>query len=183
MLPHTPIHIRHGTYLPHWTRQGAIEEAHLEALYSDTIEKYLHAGRGACWLQRDEIAKVVADAFGYFHKVRYRLFAWCVMPNHIHAVMQPFDGISLPDIIHSWKSFTAKKANTILRRKGAFWCAEYYDHLIRDDQDFRNQVRYAWRNPEKAGWKDWKWRWINPLCFAQEDAQFLVPDRDGPATS
>jgi REP element-mobilizing transposase RayT len=63
----------------------------------------------------------------------------------------------LPEILHSWKSFTAKEANKLLRRSGDFWQAEYNDHLIRDEADLRHPVRYVLDNPIKAGLKNWKW--------------------------
>jgi hypothetical protein len=63
----------------------------------------------------------------------------------------------LSDILHSWKSFTAKEANKVLGRCSDFWQPESYDHLIRDEADFNHQVRYVLENPAKAGLKNWKW--------------------------
>jgi len=131
----------------------------LDYLHSEKVEKYLHNGRGACWLKDDRIARVVADAFMHFDGIRYKLYAWCIMPNHVHIVVRPKQNHSLPTIIHSWKSFTAKRANKILKRKGVFWRVEYYDHLIRDEQDFAHHIAYIWSNPDKAGFRNWKWRW------------------------
>jgi len=82
------------------------------------------------------------------------------MPNHVHVVVQPFAGrmntratrvehAELPAILHSWKSFTAKEANRLLRRSGDFWQAEYYDHLIRNEADFWRAVKYVLNNPIK----------------------------------
>jgi REP element-mobilizing transposase RayT len=48
------------------------------------------------------------------------MLAWVVMPNHVHALFRPFEGWSLAAILHSWKSFTANQANTILGRCGPF---------------------------------------------------------------
>jgi type I restriction enzyme M protein len=66
-------------------------------------------------------------------------------------------GYSLDGILHSWKSFTAKEANKVLARTGAFWQPESFDHLIRDEQDFTHAVEYVLNNPAKAGLSDWKW--------------------------
>ena len=63
----------------------------------------------------------------------------------------------LPKILHSWKSFTAKEANKLLGRSGDFWQVESYDHLIRNEADFRHAVRYVLNNPKNAGLKNWKW--------------------------
>jgi len=109
-------------------------------------------------LKDDSIAAVAARALRHFDGDRYLLLAWCVMPNHVHAVVQPEKGHELPDIVHSWKSFSAKRANEMLRRRGRFWHTEYYDHLIRNDRDLEHSVQYVLQNPEKAGLKNWRWK-------------------------
>jgi hypothetical protein len=45
----------------------------------------------------------------------------------------------------------------ILERTGEFWLREYYDHLIRNIDEFERAVRYVGENPVKAGLKDWPW--------------------------
>lgn len=126
-------------------------------LKSEAYLKLLDAGHGEWVLKRDDVAEVVANALMHFDTVRYELHAWCVMPNHVHVVFRPFAGFELPDILHSWKSFTAKQANKLLGRTGVFWQAESYDHLIRDQQDLEHAISYTLRNPVEAGLRDWKW--------------------------
>jgi REP element-mobilizing transposase RayT len=144
------------------------EEDGTRHLYSEKIERYLDVGFGSCFMKNGRIARTVAKALLHFEGQRYNLAAWCVMPNHVHAAVQPFAGMTnpggtpvphteLPEILHSWKSFTAKEANKLLRRSGDFWQAEYYDHLIRDEADFLHAIRYILDNPIKAGLKNWKW--------------------------
>jgi len=197
MNPYKEIQTRRGTYLPHWTQEGATyavtfrladalpanvgadweserreiiararrqnreltgaEQRQLAKLFSRKVESYLDAGHGKCWLRDNRIAKLVRDALVHFAGQRYKLFAWCIMPNHVHAVMRPMPGETMPQILHSWKSFTAQRANRLLGRDGKFWQPESYDHLIRNEQDLRNQVRYTLENPEKAGLKSWPW--------------------------
>lgn len=132
----------------------------LHTLRSSKVEAYLDAGAGECWLERDDIATIVAESLRYFDGDRYRLHAWCIMPNHVHAILQPMDGYTLPRILHTWKSRTAKASNQVLLREGEFWQPEYYDHLIRDEQELRNQLAYVWENSDKAGFANWKWRGI-----------------------
>jgi REP element-mobilizing transposase RayT len=157
------------------------EERRLAHLYSERVERYLDAGYGACFMNDERIAELVQNALFHFDGVRYSLAAWCVMPNHVHVVVQPFAGrentggtpvplAELSDILHSWKSFTAKEANKLLRRSGDFWQAESYDHLIRNEADFRHAVHYVLNNPIQAGLKNWKWVGLTEygrriLCF------------------
>ena len=144
------------------------EERRLAHLYSERVESYLDAGYGSCYMKDKRVAALVTSGLHHFDGQRYSLAAWCVMPNHVHVVVQPFAGrknkggtpvphTELPDILHSWKSFTAKKANKLLGRSGYFWQAEYYDHLIRDEADFAHAIKYVLENPVKAGLKNWKW--------------------------
>ena len=136
----------------------AVEQQSLAHAMKKKVESWLDAGRGACHLRRPEIAAVVAHALGAFHGERYRLVAWCVMPNHVHVVVQPFEGFTLEKVMHSWKSYTAHTCNKILGRAGAFWQRESYDHLLRNAQDLQHAVEYALTNPENAGLKAWPWR-------------------------
>jgi REP element-mobilizing transposase RayT len=149
-------------------RQGRVlteaEQKRLARLHSNKIEAYLDSSAGACYLSEPRIADLVVTALTRFDGERYRLLAWCVMPNHVHVVFQTLGQHALPTILHSWKSFTANKANALLRRRGVFWQREYYDHLLRNAAAIDRGVRYVLENPAKAGLKNWKWVWTwSPL--------------------
>lgn len=136
------------------------DRAELHLLFSVKIDQYLDSGAGECYLEKTEIAQTVAGALRYATKKSYRLFAWCIMPNHVHAVIQTIGDASLAKILHSWKSFTANGANKMLGRNGSFWQREYYDHLIRDGAEFDRRIAYVMQNPAKAGLRGWKWIWM-----------------------
>ena len=142
-------------------RQGRqltpFELKRLDELFSERVETFLDTGAGACHLNKPEIAGRVAGALQFFEGERYRQLAWCVMPNHVHTVFRPLPGWTLERILHSWKSFTSKEANKLLKSEGQFWKPEYYDHLVRSEEDFYGCVEYVASNPEKAGLRDWKW--------------------------
>jgi REP element-mobilizing transposase RayT len=140
----------------------AVERKRLHKLHEAKVDQWLDAAHGECWLRRDDIASVVANALSHFDGDRYHLLSWCVMPNHVHAVLQPLAGHELPQILHSWKSFSAHEINQLLQRSGAVWQDEYYDHLIRDGEDLRHCVDYAWSNPDHAGFEAWE-------CRARDD--------------
>jgi REP element-mobilizing transposase RayT len=133
------------------------EQHRLSELFSEKVERHLDAGRGACWMNRPEIADLVAGGLEHFDGQRYVLLAWCVMPNHVHVVFQPSGGHELDKILHSWKSFTAHQAVKILNVHEPFWQPEYYDHLIRDEADLWQKIEYTLNNPAAAGLHDWRW--------------------------
>jgi len=134
------------------------EERKLARLFSEQIETKLDAGAGRCYLADPAAASAVAESFQHFDKVRYQLYAWCVMPNHVHLLFRLFGGEKLATVLHAWKSYSAKKANDALNRSGIFWQREYYDHLVRSDTEFHRIVGYILRNPEKAGLRNWYWK-------------------------
>ena len=134
----------------------------IERDYFRKLEAYLDKGRGECSLKRPDIAELVADALRFFADKRYRLDAWVVMPNHVHAVLWPMPNFTLSGIVQSWKRFTAREANKLLNRTGgAFWQPEAFDHWIRNDVEHARCCRYVINNPVKAG-----------LCAASEDWQW-----------
>jgi REP element-mobilizing transposase RayT len=131
----------------------------LRTLQSAKIQEHLDAGYGECLLKETAVANIVSEAFKKFDQNRYRLLAWCIMPNHVHIVVQPVGDFQLAGILHSWKSYTAHAVNKLKERTGPFWQTESDDHLVRDEQDLYHCVEYAWNNPDNAGLNNWDWRW------------------------
>ncbi len=134
----------------------------IERDFHRQIERFLDTGCGECWLRRPEIADLVAEAIRHFAGQRYRLDAWVVMPNHVHAVLWAMPNHTLSAIVQSWKRYTAREANKLLRRTGQpFWQPESFDHWIRNDAEHARCCRYVMLNPVKAGLcaAPDKWRW------------------------
>ena len=146
------------------------------------IEIALNQGHGSCLFKDDQNAKLVADALHHFNGSRYDLLAWCIMPNHVHVLVKLAQNEELEKILHSWKSFTSHEINKRNGTSGSIWQKESYDHLIRDGEDFRNQIDYVLTNPAKAGLIDWQWTgcaYPELLAGRQKDG---LP-RDAAATS
>jgi putative transposase len=125
------------------------------------IDRELDVGLGACWLRKPDIASLVQDALLHFDGERYCLLAWCLMPNHVHVVIDIVGDQSLTNIVRSWKSFTARQANARLERSGPFWHADYFDRYMRNEEHLAQTVEYVEQNPVKAGFvstaADWIW--------------------------
>lgn len=115
------------------------------------MEEYLDRGYGQCFLRERQVAEIVRDSLLKFVGLRYLLFAWVIMPNHIHLLLRPKPGFKLEKIIHSFKSFTAQESNKVLGREGKFWMREAFDRYIRDSDHFDRAFRYIENNPVKAG--------------------------------
>lgn len=124
------------------------------------LEAYLDKSRGRCELKRVDVAAVVENALRLFHRQRYDLRAWVIMPNHVHVLFH-VNEISMSKTVESWKSFTAKEANKLVGREGQFWAEDYWDTYMRDAEHEKQTVRYIEANPTKAqlcqAAKDWSW--------------------------
>jgi len=114
-------------------------------------DEFLDRGWGACWLRDDRIAEIVEQAFLLLDAERYWLHAWTIMPNHVHVLLSVLPGRPLGDIVSSWKRFTAREANIVLGRAGAFWQVDYWDRFIRNEEHFSATESYIDLNPVKAG--------------------------------
>jgi len=130
------------------------------------IDAWLDAGMGCCVLRHPQVASHVQDAFHHFHGIRYHLHAWCVMPNHVHVLIEPLVGIAAT--VQGWKSVTArwilrnaKPLGLSVPEGKALWLRDYWDRYIRDENHYRSVVDYIHRNPVKAGLcpapQDWPW--------------------------
>jgi len=124
------------------------------------LEAYLDKGRGECHLRNSKIAVLVETALRLFHETRYELRAWVVMSNHVHTLFK-VDAVPMSEIVESWKKHSAGKANRLLKRRGAFWAAGYFDTYMRDTEHERKSIRYIENNPTKAKLvldpKEWPW--------------------------
>jgi REP element-mobilizing transposase RayT len=107
------------------------------------------------WLFDRNVAEVVWNSIHYRDGKEYILDACCIMPNHVHMVINPLktgEGYqSLSEIMQSLKGYTARRANIILGRSGQFWQHESYDHVVRDAGEFKRIVDYIVDNPCRAG--------------------------------
>lgn len=104
---------------------------------------------------------------------RYGLYAACVMPDHIHLLIEPMvekeddEGkavfFSLSKILHTIKSFTANRINKIEGASGAVWEAESFDRMIRSESDLQEKFQYITHNPWDADLvkpgADYPWVW------------------------
>ncbi|MCX6538978.1 MAG: transposase [Acidobacteria bacterium] len=131
------------------------------------IDDWIDAGHGNCLLRAPRAAQLVQDALLFFDGERYTLYAWVVMPNHVHALFQTTARWELARIVGSWKSFTGRRLAKFPEAlagpvaSGPVWHRDYWDRFIRDEQHFHAVRRYIHDNPVKAGLvsrpEDWNW--------------------------
>jgi putative transposase len=91
------------------------------------------------------------------------VYAYVVMPEHVHLLLgEPGSG-TLADAIHGLKLSSTKQGQYAYEQIGSghFWQKRYYDRNIRSDSDFTEKLRYMHRNPVKRKLcekpEDWPW--------------------------
>jgi REP element-mobilizing transposase RayT len=142
------------------------------------LAKYEHlldgSSLGPRWLRDARVAAILSEAMHYRDGKQYDLYAYSIMPNHVHMVFRtvrrtvcPTDRVT--DILRKLKWNTALRANRVLGRTGSFWKAESYDHVIRTDEELSRTIWYVLHNPVLAGlassWRLWPWTY----CKAEWD--------------
>jgi REP element-mobilizing transposase RayT len=111
------------------------------------------------------IGRIVSDEWVRSVEIRpeIELDHWCVMPNHFHAIIimkesysHPQGGTfqrtpdSLGSIVAGFKGSVTRKVNEINGSHGfPVWQRNYYDHIIRDDEDLNRIREYIINNPSK----------------------------------
>jgi putative transposase len=106
----------------------------------------------------------------------FETLAICVLPDHLHALWRLPPGDSKASL--RWgqiktafsDAFDAAPRNASLakRREKGIWQRRYWEHQIRDEEDFAGHVDYIHFNPVKHGWarevRDWPFssfhRWV-----------------------
>ena len=126
------------------------DRARIDQAFGVRLDRELDQGYGSCLLH--EHAETVAKAIKHFNGQRYELHAWCVMPNHVHVMVQIARGEDLPRVVHSWKSYSAHEIG-----RGVIWQREYFDRVIRSPAEFNETAAYIRANPWKAGLRNWAW--------------------------
>jgi REP element-mobilizing transposase RayT len=101
----------------------------------------------------NEIGKIVVDCWNRINDIYDNVTtdAFCIMPNHIHGIIVINEGGQgrppLHKIIQGFKSVTARlcfKYNI-----STIWQKNYYEHIIRNEQEYLKICEYIEWNPLK----------------------------------
>ena len=112
----------------------------------DVLDRHL----GSSFMRDPTLARAVAESL-QTHGNLYALQAWCVMPNHVHALIATKAESEFGQIVHFWKTVARRKINAHLSRTGPVWAKDYFDRYIRDQRQFETAKHYIEMNPVTAG--------------------------------
>ena len=118
---------------------------------------------------------LLRDAFSRSkQRYDYHIDAIVILPDHIHMILTPKIATEYPKIIrHIKRSFvyglqtkTKEMAKQSLgakkhaRSHAGIWQERYYEHTIRDEQDYQNILQYMQHNPIKHSYVQDHNEWI-----------------------
>jgi REP element-mobilizing transposase RayT len=156
------INWRSRGYLPHFDAQGM--QQHIVFGLADSLpcdhamdqrdaltayDAMLDRNIGRCALRDPVCASSVQQALLHGDGRDYRLLAWCVMPNHVHVVIEQ-DG-ELAGTVRRWKTWSARRINARLNTSGRVWRREYFDRFARNEKQLGVMIEYVENNPVAAG--------------------------------
>jgi REP element-mobilizing transposase RayT len=135
--------------LPHWRMDGCLYFVTWR-LRSDREEL------SPC--ERDIVVATLRHCEGE----RYDLPSFVVMNDHVHVLTRPWEGQRLEAIVQAWKGVSAKRILRSRADTGRLWQPEYFDRLVRHEQEFLQKAAYIQANPGKR-WPDLQdYPWVHP---------------------
>ena len=105
--------------------------------------------------ERGPRVELLREAFREVKSKRpFEIQAMVVMPDHLHAVWQLPEGDT--DYSSRWrdiKHYVSSRIETPVNHRGekAVWQRRFWEHAIRDEEDWRRHVDYVHFNPVKHG--------------------------------
>ena len=99
------------------------------------------------------------------------VYAWCVMPDHIHLILGASPTCDIVTFVGQFKNLTQREA---WRRgvKGTFWQTSFWDHFLRGDERLSQAIEYVLHNPVRSGlverWRDY--RFSGSIVYELADA-------------
>ncbi len=104
-----------------------------------------------------EFARLTVDCLIELRaKQNFNLYCYCLMPEHFHALIGTGESnLDLGRICGAFKSLSTRIYWNY--GKGQQWQRGFYDHIVRNETDFFECVKYIKKNPQKRNLEDWQW--------------------------
>ena len=75
-----------------------------------------------------------------------KLYTWCVMPDHIHLLLQDEQ---IVDFVRLFKGRMTPRASA-LEKSRRLWQRSFYDHALRGEESLAQVASYVWENPVRT---------------------------------
>lgn len=100
------------------------------------------------------------------------VWAWVLMPNHVHLVLAPSDADGLRRALAPVHRRYAGHIHARLKRTGHFWQGRF-GAVVMDEAHLEAAIRYVTLNPVRAGLtarpQDWPWSSVHAHLSGRDD--------------
>ena len=79
-----------------------------------------------------------------------QLVAWCIMPDHVHLLVQDLDLVEFVRLLKGRMTPPARRHENGRR----LWQRSFHDHGLRRDESLEHVALYIFENPVRSGWVD-----------------------------
>ena len=135
-------------------------------------------------LTGDNAEAVVGDLYRAAQATSFELLTYCVMPDHMHALVLGVDGhANLLKFIQRFKQLTSFRFSK--SHPKPFWQQSFYDHALRHNEDVLPIAKYILGNPVEAGLvtSGEEWPYSGGTLLANDDAHQEHDPQDGAKAS
>lgn len=121
------------------------------------------------------------DAFvGLFapacERLQMRILGWCLMPNHFHLVLRPYDDGDLGRWMQWLMTSHVRRYHRHYHGDGHVWQGRFKAFPIQADEHLTTVLRYVERNPLRAALVERaeQWRWSSLALRAQRPVPAIL---------
>ena len=82
---------------------------------------------------------------------RYNIYAFVIMPEHCHLILQAVGDMRLPGIMQKIKGNFSRFYNQLEGTSGTVLQKGYFDEVIRNQKQLNETIQYIHNNPVKNG--------------------------------
>lgn len=126
---------------------------HARINYPDLMYHVINRGNNkqVIFRDREDYLHYLNTIQRYKKKYRFKLFAYCLMPNHVHLLIKVSKGGSISKIMQSITVAQTRRFNDKYQRCGHVWQGRFLSPLVSSDEYAVNVMRYIEQNPWRAG--------------------------------
>jgi putative transposase len=125
----------------------------------------------------DHEISLLADALtDVRRRTPFALCGYCLMPDHWHAIVFPFETASISDILMRVKIASCQRIQKLRGGTEGIWQSRFYDHVPRTRGEFDQTLRYMHLNPVRKGLvdDDLGWRWSSARWFLDGTGPVMI---------
>jgi putative transposase len=119
------------------------------------LENYCYFITSNCYRRRryfkkDESKDVIIDFLKYYRpKYGFKLKGFAILEDHFHILIVPTEKYNISWIMKSLKVAISKRVKRKDKINDPIWQHRFYDHIVRNEQDFKEILHYIHNNPGK----------------------------------